>query len=285
MPSDHGGSHRRRERLDDMHGISGSLYFAACLSHYERNPAEVERLASDLIELSTRQNFALYLTRGTILRGWARSASGDTVKGLSWIEEGIEDWRATGATLCVPFFLALKAEALYLADRISEALEAINEAKELVERSEERWWSAELYRLCAVFLAALGAAPTIKSRLLFANPSARPSGNSRLHWRNARKRPTQSTVEKKQADREKVDSDCLFEIRKAKRQPGSTIAVCGEHLPVTLLRQGEPGWSSGHLYQRLVISCLSSPITGSDRPSNYEPSTKEPFSGKGETPR
>jgi Protein kinase domain/NACHT domain len=148
------------KEMDDMHGIAEALYFAACLSHYDRNPAEVERLTSDLIELSTRQDFALYLIRGTILRGWARSASGDTVKGLSWIEEGIEDWRATGATLCVPFFLALKAEALYLADRISEALEAINEAKELVERSEERWWSAELYRLRAVFLAALGAAPT-----------------------------------------------------------------------------------------------------------------------------
>jgi predicted ATPase len=146
--------------LDEMHGIAEALYFAACLSHYDRNPAEVERLTSDLIELSTRQDFSLYITRGTILRGWARSASGETVKGLSWIEEGIEDWRATGATLCVPFFLALKAEALYLADRISEALGAINEAKELVERSEERWWSAELYRLCAVFLAALGAAPT-----------------------------------------------------------------------------------------------------------------------------
>ena len=143
-----------------MHGIAEALYFAACLSHYERNPAEVERLASDLIELSTRQDFALWLTRGTILRGWARSASGDTVQGISWIEDGIEDWRATGAMLCVPFFLALKAEALYLADRTSEALEAIKEAEGLVERSGERWWSAELHRLRAVFLTAIGADQT-----------------------------------------------------------------------------------------------------------------------------
>jgi serine/threonine protein kinase len=148
------------KNLDEMHGIAEALYFAACLSVYGRNPAEVERLSSDLIELSTRQDFVPYLTRGTILRGWARSASGDTMKGLSWIEEGIEDWRATGAMLGVPFFLALKAEALYLADRLSEALGAINEAEELLERSEERWWSAELYRLRAVFLCAIGAAPT-----------------------------------------------------------------------------------------------------------------------------
>ena len=64
---------------------------AACLAYYERNPAEVERLASDVIELSTRHNFAFWLAGGSILRGWARSASGDTAEGISWIEEGIRD--------------------------------------------------------------------------------------------------------------------------------------------------------------------------------------------------
>jgi hypothetical protein len=60
----------------------------------------------------------------------------------------------------VPYFLALKAEALHLADRTSEALQAINEAEALVERSEERWWCAELHRLRGVFLATLGADET-----------------------------------------------------------------------------------------------------------------------------
>jgi hypothetical protein len=55
--------------------------------------------------------------------------------------------------------LALKAEALHLADRPSEALEAIREAETLVKTSEARWWCAELYRLRGVFLAAIGAGP------------------------------------------------------------------------------------------------------------------------------
>jgi hypothetical protein len=42
----------------------------------------------------------------------------------------------------------------------SEALEAIREAEALVERSEERWRSGELYRLRDVFLKALGAEET-----------------------------------------------------------------------------------------------------------------------------
>ena len=96
------------KELNDMHGLAVALYFAAYLAHYERNPAEVERLASDLIELSTRQNFAYWLAGGAILRGWARSASGDTAEGISWIEDGIEDCRATGSMLVVPLFASTK---------------------------------------------------------------------------------------------------------------------------------------------------------------------------------
>src|SRR6476646_10339500 len=83
----------------------------------------------NLIELSTRQNFAQFLAGGDVLRGWARSASGDRADAISWIEDGIRDWRATGSMWSVPYFLALKAEALHLADRTGEALVAITEAE------------------------------------------------------------------------------------------------------------------------------------------------------------
>jgi len=91
-------------------------------------------------------------------RTWfSRSVSGDIAGGIACIEEGIQEYRATGRTLTMPFLLTLKAEALHLAGRVSEALEAIREAEALVERFEERWWDAELHRLRGIFLAALGA--------------------------------------------------------------------------------------------------------------------------------
>jgi predicted ATPase len=146
------------KELNDMHALAlGLLFSAVILGHLEGNPAEVARLASDLIELSTRQNFAFWLPGGEILRGWARSASGSTAEGIAWIEDGIRDYQATGAMLRMPYFLALKAEALYLAARTSEALEAIREAERQAARSEELWWCAELHRLRGVFLAAMGA--------------------------------------------------------------------------------------------------------------------------------
>ena len=42
-------------------GLAVGLYWSGWLAHFEGNPAEVERLASLLIELSTRQNFAFWL--------------------------------------------------------------------------------------------------------------------------------------------------------------------------------------------------------------------------------
>jgi hypothetical protein len=61
--------------------------------------------------------------------------------------------------LTVPFLLALKAEALHLADRTA-ALEAIGEADALVERFENRYWYAELHRLRGKCLAAISADET-----------------------------------------------------------------------------------------------------------------------------
>jgi hypothetical protein len=77
-------------------------------------------------------------------------------EGIAWIEDGIRNYRATGAMLAMPVYLALKAEALYFSDRTPEALEAIKEA-EALERTGERHWRAEHQRLRGVFLAAMGA--------------------------------------------------------------------------------------------------------------------------------
>jgi tetratricopeptide (TPR) repeat protein len=143
--------------LQDTHALAMALYHAAFLSHYEWNPAAVERFASDLIEVSTRQNFALWVTAGEIFRGWSRSVSGNTVEALASIENGIKDIQAADQTLNVSYALALKAESLHLTDRASEALEALKHAEALVEKFGERWWCAEMCRLRGVVLAAMGA--------------------------------------------------------------------------------------------------------------------------------
>jgi hypothetical protein len=81
------------KELNDMHALALALLFrAVILGHLEGNPEKMARLASDLIELSTRQNFAFWLPAGEIFRGWTRSACGDAAEGLTWIEDGLRDY-------------------------------------------------------------------------------------------------------------------------------------------------------------------------------------------------
>jgi predicted ATPase len=136
-----------------MNSLANALQFAGIIGRH--NLAEVERYSTDLVELSTRHHFSYWLTIGTLLRGWARSASGDTAEGILWIEQGIREYRTSGSVIGLPYWLVVKAEALHLADRTSEALGAINEAEALAEKFEQRWYCAEWHRLRGVFLAGM----------------------------------------------------------------------------------------------------------------------------------
>jgi tetratricopeptide (TPR) repeat protein len=197
------------KELNDTNALVLTLNLAASLAYRERNPAKVDRLASEMIEVSTRHNIVFFLTVGAIHRGWARSASGDTAEGILWIENGIAEHRAAGWTLAVPDWLARKAEALHLAGRTSEALDAIIEAEALAERFEERNWCAELHRLRGVFLTAM--VPTKpRLRLRSAQPSVLQRRRSRFHSRNAPKEPTQNIAGKKRERQEGADFDYLF---------------------------------------------------------------------------
>jgi tetratricopeptide (TPR) repeat protein len=144
------------KQLNDIHGLVVNLVFAATLEYCECNPSEVERLASDVIEFSTRHHFAHYMAVGAIWRGWARSVSGNTTEGIAWIEDGIRDFRAIGGILGLANHLRLKAEALYLANRTFEALEALKEAGAILKRTGEGNWRAEHHRLHGVLLTEIG---------------------------------------------------------------------------------------------------------------------------------
>jgi predicted ATPase len=146
--------------LNDIHGLAVALDIAASLACDERNLAKVELYSSEIIELSTRHRFAVFMATGAIYRGWALSAGGKSAEGIASIELGLRDHRATGDLEPAGYYLALRAEALFLADRSSEALEAINEAELLAERFGGRAFAAILLRLRGVVLAVMGAEET-----------------------------------------------------------------------------------------------------------------------------
>ena len=83
---------------------------------------------------------------GTIYRGWVKVKNGDVAEGISLLRSGSTAYRATGAELWMPHHIALLARACEIAGQIEEALTLLDDALQIVERTGERWFAAELNR-------------------------------------------------------------------------------------------------------------------------------------------
>ncbi|MGY3610937.1 MULTISPECIES: ATP-binding protein [unclassified Bradyrhizobium] len=123
----------------------------SCIFHQLRGDRPIlEERAQELVELASEHSFPHFVGSGTCFRGWAMLAVGGSIEeAISRMRWGLATKRATGAEIKVPYYLGLLAEAHRRANRTAEAVSLLNEALELVERTDERWYEAELYRLMA----------------------------------------------------------------------------------------------------------------------------------------
>ncbi|MGE0822193.1 MAG: adenylate/guanylate cyclase domain-containing protein [Candidatus Binatia bacterium] len=122
-------------------------FCAAFLHHFRGERPLAQEWAEAVITLSTEQGFPWFLALGTIVRGWTLAEQGQEEDGIAQIQQGLDVCRTTGAELVRPYFLALLAEGYGKAGLGDEGLTALAEALSLVDRTEERVWEAEVYRL------------------------------------------------------------------------------------------------------------------------------------------
>jgi predicted ATPase len=106
-------------------------------------------LAERAAKEAADQGFGLFLASANVLRGSLLTAE-SIEDGITLMHEGLAGWRATGAGLFVPFFLALLAEAYGEGGQAAEGLAALDEALTIVDsggEDGERLWDAELCRI------------------------------------------------------------------------------------------------------------------------------------------
>jgi predicted ATPase len=127
-----------------------ALNFAAVMWQFRRDAQNAYEYAETAITLSTEQGFALWLALGTLLRGWALTAQGQLQEGVRQMHQGLTDWRASGANTLAPYFLAVLAEGYATINQIDTSLALLDEASNLIEKTQERWWEAEVMRLQGV---------------------------------------------------------------------------------------------------------------------------------------
>jgi len=121
--------------------------FAGWLQFFCGNNQHLERFVSTALELSTEHDFAFYIPWGHIMRGWLLTEAGQISEGLAEIDSGLRDHRANGAEAWRPAFLSLLAWTYAEAGQVDKGLACVAEALEFVDRSHERWWLAELFRI------------------------------------------------------------------------------------------------------------------------------------------
>jgi predicted ATPase len=102
--------------------------------------------ADQLAAVATEQAFPFWRALGTIFHGWVKVKNGDVTQGMSLLHSGLTAYRATGSENWIPYFVAVLAAACEIAGQIEEALNLLNDALQIVERTGERWFAAELTR-------------------------------------------------------------------------------------------------------------------------------------------
>ena len=99
------------------------------------------------IVLSDEHGIPLFSSMGTVLRGRAMVEQGEGEAGIEQMRRGLVAYQATGAGMLRPYFLALLAEGDGQVGHIEEGLTVLAEALAVVDRTGERFYEAELYRL------------------------------------------------------------------------------------------------------------------------------------------
>jgi predicted ATPase len=92
-----------------------------------------------------------------VARGWALVEQGIEKEGIEHIRQGLAAHQATGAQVMCPHFMALLADALGRTGQTDEGLHILESALLMVDRTGERYYESELYRLKGKLLLARSA--------------------------------------------------------------------------------------------------------------------------------
>ena len=147
-------AHRRLEetlRLARAASNPPSLAFACALGgiYYQhlRQPERTKEIAEACIALCIEQGIATERSWAQCQYGWAIAELGEAEEGISEVRAGLDLQLSIGAGCSRPMFLATLAEVLWHAGRTEEAIQAVGDGLDASERSGERFYDAELWRL------------------------------------------------------------------------------------------------------------------------------------------
>src|SRR5262249_46699959 len=99
------------QQIAHPYSLSFALSWAAQFHQFRREVCVTQARAAAAIRLSQEQGFAQWMAISSIVHGWALAHQGQAQEGIEQLTQGLRAFRATGAAIQRPHFLALLAEA------------------------------------------------------------------------------------------------------------------------------------------------------------------------------
>jgi class 3 adenylate cyclase/DNA-binding response OmpR family regulator/predicted ATPase len=146
------------EQLSHPHTLVYTICHARGFMDLFRRHSEDAQSYGRVVALCIENGFSHWVNCGRILEGWAEICRGAVDQGIELLRAGVVAWQQRGARLWLPFFLTLEAETCAKAGRGDAALEAIEAALAISKETGERWAMAEMLRVKARSLQAVGRA-------------------------------------------------------------------------------------------------------------------------------
>lgn len=135
------------EELRHPLSLGYALGAVGIIHHLRREGPGARERGEAAIALCREHGLLFYQALGLMWQGWGMTEQGEWEEGIALMQEGFATWRALGAEIGLTHYLTSLVEAYAKAGRIAEAKTVLAEAFSLVEKNDERFYEAELYRL------------------------------------------------------------------------------------------------------------------------------------------
>lgn len=133
--------------VDHPYTSAYAMHYAAWFHLLRREVAAVEEILDPATTLSAKEGFLMLSAAITWVEGWVIALQGRQDEGIVQMREGISAWQGTGAIIWQPRLLVTLAEVYLSAGQAREATAVLTETETLIEKTKERLWQAEVYRL------------------------------------------------------------------------------------------------------------------------------------------
>ena len=136
------------QEIDHPLSMAVGWFVGIALFQFLHEARAVQQQVEALLALYNEKGISSAMVAGAVAgRGWALAEQGQAEEGIKQIQQDMAVTQTTGAELWRPYGLALLAEAYGKTGQKGEGLTALAEALALVEKTGERYYEAELYRL------------------------------------------------------------------------------------------------------------------------------------------